>query len=178
MNKSQMMHHALPSPFVGPCNSDEHGMKLAREAALLSTLPTKVGCVLVRDGGVLVSAHNCLPGNVKTTHERLHGQDRHAWQEHAERNAIYGLAASNGGITRGCTAYVTRFCCVECARCLIQSGIKRVCAPPPDFDNATWGRSWRIAMCMLEECGVEIVTADVQTDTIKHPAPIIDLSEL
>ena len=148
-----------PVVYVGPCDSDEHGMELARGAARLSTLPAKVGCVLARDGGVLVSANNTMPGTVRETLERVYGVDRHAWQEHAERNAIYGLAASNGAITRGCTAYVTRFCCAECARCLIQSGIRRVCAPIPDFADVTWGRSWRIAMCMFEESGVEVVTA-------------------
>ena len=153
-------------------------MKLAREAALLSTLPTKVGCLLVRDGGVLVSAHNCLPGSVQTTHERLHGQDRHAWQEHAERNAIYGLAASNGGITRGCTSNVTRFCCVECARCLIQSGIKRVCAPLPDFDDATWGRScalpcacWKSAVSKLLQLMSKLTQSSVQRQSSTHCCP-------
>jgi dCMP deaminase len=48
------------------------------------------------------------------------------------------------------------FCCSDCARGIIQSGIKRVVAPTPDVDHEKWGEHFKAAIRMLEEAKVEI----------------------
>jgi dCMP deaminase len=44
---------------------------------------------------------------------------------HAEANAITKVAASNNN-SNGATIYITSSPCIECAKLIIQSGIKRV----------------------------------------------------
>ncbi len=50
---------------------------------------------------------------------------KYQWTEHAERNAIYN-AGRNETSLNGCTLYVNLLPCSDCARGIIQSGIKRV----------------------------------------------------
>lgn len=89
----------------------------------------KVGCLIVNEGGQIVSQgyngtpsgfDNCCeeeedPGHLVTKHEVLH----------AESNAI-SKCAKWGGSTDGATLYVTMSPCFECAKLIIQAGIKRV----------------------------------------------------
>jgi dCMP deaminase len=62
-----------------------------------------------------VGRFNIVPV-IKTDHSRV---------VHAEANAIL-FAAKNGISTNGCTLYVTLSPCSECAKMIIQAGIKRV----------------------------------------------------
>jgi len=45
--------------------------------------------------------------------------------EHAERNAIYN-AARHGTQMEGCTLYVELLPCMDCARAIVQAGIREV----------------------------------------------------
>lgn len=68
---------------------------------------------------------------------------------HAELNAILN---SNIGNLSGCTVYVTLFPCNECAKAIIQSGIKRVVY----YSNKYADTESTKASCMLfEKCGVK-----------------------
>ena len=93
---------------------------------------------------------------------RLRVEDRHArplkykWTEHAERNAIYA-AAEMGHATKDCRIYVPWFPCVDCARAIIQCGIREMVAFKPDFEDPRWGEDFRIAVEMLDEAGVAIL---------------------
>lgn len=67
---------------------------------------------------------------------------------HAELNAILN---SNAVSLAGCTLYVTLFPCNECAKAIIQSGIKRVVY----YSNKYAGTDGVKASCILfEKCGV------------------------
>ena len=50
------------------------------------------------------------------------------------------------------------FCCADCARGIIQSGITRVVAPNPDINHNKWGSHFKAAIDMLEEANVIIET--------------------
>jgi len=82
-----------------------------------------VGCVLVKDNRIIATGYNGhLPGAphdsfVRDGHEQL--------TIHAETNAIAD-SAKRGVSLDGCTAYVTHFPCINCAKILIASGIKRI----------------------------------------------------
>ena len=71
---------------------------------------------------------------------------------HAEANAITKVAKSNNS-SLGATLYVTASPCMECAKLIIQSGIKRVV-----FSDA-----YRIqdGIELLKRAGIEIVQIEV-----------------
>ncbi|MCR4888652.1 MAG: dCMP deaminase family protein [Ruminococcus sp.] len=70
---------------------------------------------------------------------------------HAELNAVLN---SNSASLDGCTLYVTLFPCNECAKAIIQSGIKRVVY----YSNKYQGTDSVSASAFLfKKCGVETV---------------------
>lgn len=69
---------------------------------------------------------------------------------HAELNAILNSSAS--GLS-GCTLYVTLFPCNECAKAIIQSGIRRVVYFSNKYADT---ESTAAAMLMFKKCGVEL----------------------
>lgn len=125
-----------------------------------------VGAVIVGEGHeVRASGYNGLPRGVSDAEDarfdRASGE-KFFWIEHAERNAIYNAARAGTAIA-GCSIYVNRFPCADCARGIIQSGIVRVVCPPrPEFDGAL-DHSFEVSERMLQEAGVEIVTEGVTT---------------
>jgi dCMP deaminase len=118
---------------------------------------TKVGAVIVDEDNIVLSmGYNGFPrgcdDSIECRYEKPH---KYLYTEHAERNALYH-AARHGVSLKGCSMYVTMFCCSDCARGIIQSGIKRVVAPTPDVDHEKWGEHFKAAIRMLEEAKVEI----------------------
>ncbi|MCM1006967.1 MAG: dCMP deaminase family protein [Ruminococcus flavefaciens] len=68
---------------------------------------------------------------------------------HAELNAILN---SNIGNLSGCTVYVTLFPCNECAKAIIQSGIKRVVYYSNKYSDT---ESTKASRMLFEKCGVQ-----------------------
>ena len=119
---------------------------------------TKVGCVIVNeDKNILTCGYNGFPrgANDDDFAERYEKPLKYMWTEHAERNAIYN-ATRNGVSLNNSIAFVTYFPCSDCARALIQVGVKRVYSPMPDFKHKKWGDSWQTSKDMFTECGVEL----------------------
>jgi len=118
---------------------------------------TKVGSVIVdKDNIVLSMGYNGFPrGCDDTIEDRYDKPQKYLYTEHAERNALYH-AARHGVSLKGCSIYITMFCCADCARGIIQSGIQRVIAPKPDVEHVKWGSHFKAAIDMLEEANVEI----------------------
>jgi dCMP deaminase len=120
-----------------------------------------VGAVIVGpDLEIRSTGYNGLPRGVKGEDEsrfdRTSGE-KFFWFEHAERNAIYNAARSGAAIA-GCIIYVNRFPCADCARAIIQSGIKTVhCPVKPQFDGAL-DHSFDVSEILLNEAGVNLVT--------------------
>ncbi|MBO5384160.1 MAG: dCMP deaminase family protein [Ruminococcus sp.] len=69
---------------------------------------------------------------------------------HAELNAILN---SNIGNLGGCTLYVTLFPCNECAKAIIQSGIKRVVYYSNKYAETDGVRA---SVLLFERCGIKI----------------------
>jgi dCMP deaminase len=96
-------------------------------------------------------------------------EDRHErptklmYTEHAERNAIYS-AARNGVRLLGSTMYMPGggVPCADCARALIQAGIKKFVGMDRKFEgkSSLWAESCAAGEAMLIEAGVEIVLLD------------------
>ena len=73
---------------------------------------------------------------------------------HAEANAITKLARSNNS-SEGATMYITASPCIECAKLIIQAGIRRV----------VYGENYRLddGIKLLQRAGIETLFIDLAT---------------
>lgn len=120
-----------------------------------------VGAVIVGpDLEIRATGFNGLPRGVKaeddSRFDRKSGE-KFFWFEHAERNAIYN-AARIGTSVNGCSIYVNRFPCADCARAIIQSGIATVLCPPKPQHDGALDHSFDVSEVLLAEAGVELIT--------------------
>ena len=111
-------------------NWDEYFMGIAALSAMRSKDPsTQVGACIVDENHKVVSiGYNGMPRHIDD--EVLpwgHGEgleSKYLYVCHAEFNAI--LNTRNGSALNGCSLYVTLFPCNECAKAIIQVGIREV----------------------------------------------------
>jgi dCMP deaminase len=119
--------------------------------------PRKVGAVLVSaDGATTLAACNDFPAGVHDLEARHAHPERLLWIEHAERNAIFAAARSGVG-TAGATLIATFHPCADCARAIVQAGIKEVHTLAPDFADPLWGPAFHCSRSILEEGGVRVI---------------------
>ena len=83
----------------------------------------QVGALLVKDNMIISDGYNGTPSGFENICEE-NGVTK-PYVLHAEANAISKVAKS-GNSSEGATLYVTASPCIECAKLIIQSGIKRV----------------------------------------------------
>ena len=84
----------------------------------------KVGALIVKDKMIISDGYNGTPAGFENVCEDENNVTR-PYVLHAEANAITKVAASSNS-SKGATIYVTSAPCIECAKLIIQSGIKRV----------------------------------------------------
>lgn len=84
----------------------------------------QVGALLVKDRMIISDGYNGTPSGFENVCEDENGVTK-PYVLHAEANAISKIAKS-GNSSEGATLYVTASPCVECAKLIIQAGIKRV----------------------------------------------------
>jgi dCMP deaminase len=131
----------------------------------------KVGCVIVgANREVRAIGYNGFPrGADDDADERYDRPTKYLWTEHAERNAIF-QAARVGIALEGCTMYLPWFPCMDCARAIVQAGIRRLIAIRPDSEDPEWGAQFRAALELLTETpGLEIEWADDRSMTDQEP---------
>ena len=136
---------------------DDYFMGLAHLSALRSKDPsTQVGACIVDENRKVVSiGYNGLPigcSDDEFPWGREGGmlESKYAFVVHAELNAILNSTRS----LHGCTLYVSLFPCNECAKAIIQSGIRKViyeCDKYANEDNVKASKK------MLKAAGVELV---------------------
>ena len=109
---------------------DEYFMGIALLSAERSKDPnTRVGaCIANNDRKILSVGYNGMPigcsdDDMPWDREGDMLNTKYAYVCHAELNAILN---NDGGSLKGTTLYVTLFPCNECAKAIIQSGIKKV----------------------------------------------------
>lgn len=126
-------------------------------ASLSKDRNTQVGAIALGSSGeIRAMGYNGFPrgfnDDIDARHER---PSKYVWTEHAERNLIYN-AARVGTPLEGCILVVTPlFCCIDCARAIVQSGFKAVIAEAED--NPRWAESNAQAMELFNECSIEVV---------------------
>ncbi len=84
----------------------------------------QVGALIVKDRMIISDGYNGTPSGFENICEDETGATK-PYVLHAEANAITKVAKS-GNSSEGATLYITASPCLECAKLIIQSGIKRV----------------------------------------------------
>ena len=84
----------------------------------------KVGALIVKDKMIISDGYNGTPAGFENICEDENGLTK-PYVLHAEANAITKIACSSNS-SKGATMYVTTSPCIECAKLIIQAGIKRV----------------------------------------------------
>ncbi len=84
----------------------------------------QVGALLVKDRMIISDGYNGTPSGFENICEDENGVTK-PYVLHAEANAISKIAKS-GNSALDATLYVTASPCLECAKLIIQSGIRRV----------------------------------------------------
>lgn len=142
---------------------DKYFLEMARFTASKSKdTSTKCGCVLVNNENVVIAmGYNGFPRGTEydDSAKVINKPEKYFWFEHAERNAVY-CAARTGAKTDNCKAYVTGPPCHDCARALVQSGIREVIVPVKhNFltrmkNGGSWQESCERAMIILQNANI------------------------
>jgi len=106
----------------------------------------KVGALLVKDKMIISDGYNGTPSGFENVCEDENNVSK-PYVLHAEANTISKVARSHNS-SEGATLYVTASPCMECAKLIIQAGIRRV----------VYGENYRImdGLELLERAGIEI----------------------
>ena len=107
----------------------------------------QVGALVVKDKMIISDGYNGTPSGFENVCEDENGVTK-PYVLHAEANAITKLARS-GNNSDGSTLYVTASPCIECAKLIIQAGIKRV----------VYGEKYRLedGINLLRRANIEVV---------------------
>jgi dCMP deaminase len=123
----------------------------------------KIGAVIVNsDRQILSVGYNGFPRGIKDLNERLQDRDiKYSLIVHAEMNAIYN-ATHNGISLKDSILFVTGLpVCSDCARGIIQVGIKTVIMPYEVYTemsaniDSKWTNSWLLTEKMFIEAGIK-----------------------
>ena len=106
----------------------------------------KVGALVVKEKMIISDGYNGTPSGFENVCEDAHGVT-HPYVLHAAANAITKLARS-GNNSDQATLYVTASPCIECAKLIIQAGIRRV----------VYAEQYRLTdgLDLLRRAGVEV----------------------
>ena len=114
----------------------------------------KVGALVVKQKMIISDGFNGTPIGLENICEEENGITK-PYVLHAEANAITKLARS-GNNSDGSTLYVTASPCIECAKLIIQAGIKRV----------VYGEKYRLTegIDLLKRANIEIEFLNIEDD--------------
>ncbi len=128
-------------------------------AELFSKDPDKkVGCILLSDTFTILSTgingfSRNINDDIKIRWER---PLKYSYILHAEENAIANAAREGVKINKS-IAITTLFPCNNCAKLLIQSGIKKIISLKPDLEHIRWGESFNKAMNLFNELKIDMI---------------------
>lgn len=113
----------------------------------------QVGAIIVKDKMIISDGYNGTPVGFENVCEDEADHTK-PYVLHAEANAITKVAQSNNS-SKDATLYVTSSPCIECAKLIIQAGIKRV----------VFGEIYRLTdgIDLLKRAGIECVQLDINS---------------
>ena len=112
----------------------------------------QVGALIVKEKMIISDGYNGTPSGFENVCEDEITKQTKPYVLHAEANAITKVAKSSNS-SEGATLYVTASPCIECAKLIIQSGIRRVVYA--DSYHSTDG------IDLLKRVGIEIVQLEL-----------------
>lgn len=137
---------------------DKNFIELAKTISTWSKDPsTKVGAVAVGDKRqIIATGYNGFPRNIGDYSDRLENREiKYKYTIHAEMNCIYN-ATFNGVSLNGSSLYIYGLpVCSECAKGIIQVGVKRVFMCYPESIPEKWDTSGLHSRHMFYEANVE-----------------------
>lgn len=112
----------------------------------------KVGTLVVKNKMIISDGYNGTPSGFENVCEDNNNVTK-PYVLHAEANAITKLARS-GNNSEGATIYVTDAPCIECAKLIIQAGIKRI----------VYAEKYRLTdgIDLLQRANIEVVKIDFE----------------
>lgn len=115
----------------------------------------KVGALIVKDKSIISDGYNGTPTGFENICEDEDGITKQ-YVLHAEANALTKVASSTNDST-GATIYTTDAPCIECAKLIIQSRIRRV----------VYARAYRLTegIDLLRRAGVEVKHIELEGDS-------------
>lgn len=118
----------------------------------------KVGALVVKDKMIISDGYNGTPSGFPNVCES-EDNTTFPYVLHAEANAITKLARSSNN-SDGSTLYVTAAPCIECAKLIIQSGIKRV----------VYAEKYRLedGIALLRKAGVEVEYMNLEEASVRE----------
>ena len=127
---------------------DQRYLRMARIWAENSYCQRRqVGALVVKEKMIISDGYNGTPSGFENVCEDENGLTK-PYVLHAEANAITKLARSSNN-SDGATIYITASPCIECAKLIIQAGIKRV----------VYGENYRLCdgIDLLRRAGIEVI---------------------
>ena len=114
----------------------------------------QVGALVVKEKMIISDGYNGTPTGFENICEDENNVSK-PYVLHAEANAITKLARSNNN-SDGATIYITASPCIECAKLIIQAGIRRV----------VYGEQYRLTdgIDLLKRAGIEVVFLDINNE--------------
>jgi dCMP deaminase len=107
----------------------------------------QVGALIVKDRMIISDGYNGTPAGFENVCEDENFKTK-PYVLHAEANAITKVAKSNNS-SDGATLYITSSPCMECAKLIIQSGIRRVVYSEPYTKDE--------GVKLLERAGIDLL---------------------
>jgi len=142
---------------------DVYFVKMARLVATRSKdQNTQIGAVIVGpDNEVISTGYNSFPRGINDDiSERQERPEKYFWIEHSERNAIYN-AARHGVKLKGCRIFMSCYIpCTDCARAIIQVGIKEVILGSRSSSGKKWDEEAERSERMFKEAGITVRYSD------------------
>ena len=144
---------------------DEYFMGVALLASKRSKDPnTQVGACIVDENNVIISTgYNGFPigcSDDEFPWDREGEITKYPFVVHAELNAILN---ASGKVLRGSRVYVALFPCNECAKAIIQAGIKEVIYLSDKYADTPLTKASKL---MLKTAGVKLTQLHPETETI------------
>ena len=148
-------HSSLGEGLRGPSKQDKLDGRYLRMARIWAEnsycTRRKVGALVVKNQMIISDGYNGTPSGFENICEDDQGVTK-PYVLHAEANAITKLARSSNN-SDGSTIYITASPCIECAKLIIQAGIKRV----------VYGEAYRLddGIRLLKRAGIEVVLLEM-----------------
>ena len=146
---------------------DEYFMGIALLSAHRSKDPsTQVGACIVSENNKIMSVgynglpRGCSDDDFPWAREGEEGETKYPYVCHAELNAILN---NGGGSLAGCRIYVALFPCNECAKAIIQCGIREIRYLSDKYANTP---AVKASKRMLDAAGVQYTQVTMEHESV------------